>query len=90
MAKQRSIFEEEDESVDLPDNVWKEVPQALFDSWSNERQLAYCVARDEGAALYAHTLEEAQWFVARSKMYREMLCQAKSTTEGFRRLSEEM
>lgn len=53
----------------LPPNPWKEVPQALFDSWSNERQLAYCRDRDENAALYAPTLEEGIWFQKRANTY---------------------
>lgn len=83
---QSSMFEEEasDEQVDLPRSTWKEVPQALFDSWSNERQLAYCAARDEDGALYAVTMEEAQWFAARSQWYTQEMkrCQTNMTRLG--------
>lgn len=54
---------------ELPRSKWREVPQALFMSWSEARQLSYCVARDEDAALYATTLEEARWYQERAKSY---------------------
>lgn len=55
---------------DLPRSAWREVPQALFLSWSEARQLSYCAARDEDAALHATTLEEARWYQARARSYR--------------------
>lgn len=58
---------------DLPESTWVEVPQARFNSWSVEQQLAYCARRDEDAALCCETLEQAQWFQQRAQMYREMI-----------------
>jgi len=66
-----SLFEEPTEEThdDLPRSTWQEVPQVVFDSWSNERQLAYCAARDTDGSLYAYTMEEARWFQARAEYY---------------------
>lgn len=64
-------FADEQEDDDLPD--WDEVPQARFLSWSEKMQWAYCAARDQDAALRATSLEEFDWFMARSKMYKEMI-----------------
>jgi hypothetical protein len=48
---------------------WREVPQALFLSWSAARQFAYCAARDEDAA----TREpNAEWYRQRAQSYREL------------------
>jgi hypothetical protein len=58
---------------DLPATRWREVPQALFLSWPPARQLAYCAARDEDAALHATTLEEARWFQERARYYKEAI-----------------
>lgn len=33
----------------LPRAPWREVPQAVFLSWSTARQLSYCAARDRDA-----------------------------------------
>lgn len=52
---------------------WREVPQPLFLSWSAARQAAYCARRDENSALTADSPEEARWFLARSKLYKEMI-----------------
>lgn len=51
---------------------WREVPAALYLSWSPQRQHAYCAARDEDAALHADTTIEAEWYLARARAYREM------------------
>ena len=73
----------EEAQDDLPRSTWQEVPQALFESWSDARQLAYCALRDEDGALYANTLEEALWFQARGRSYREMMtCAHTSTTKN--------
>jgi len=78
--KQPSLFDFDDEpvvrerlqvteTIDLPRSEWREVPQALFDSWPMGRQLAYCRDRDMDGALYAPTDEEALWFKARADWY---------------------
>ena len=46
---------------------WREVPQALFLSWSDVRQRSYCVARDEDAALSAN---DPTFYLQRARMYR--------------------
>lgn len=82
MAKRKpalpSLFDEEDDvpapapqAEELPPSKWQEVPQAVFDSWSDARQFSYCAARDLDSALHAETLEEAQWFHERSKYYQK-------------------
>lgn len=89
---QHSLFDEgEDAQDDLPKSTWREVPQALFNSWGNERQLMYCAARDEDGALYANNMTEARWFAARAQSYREMAWQAREAVNAsMRRLGEEM
>jgi hypothetical protein len=59
----------EQDYIDLPRSTWREVPQALFDSWSVLRQLAYCRERDMDGALYAPNDEEALWFKRRADSY---------------------
>jgi len=49
---------------------WREVPAALFLSWSEARQLAYCAARDEDSARRADTEAEAVWYRSRAEAYR--------------------
>lgn len=80
MVKRReplpSLFDDEPEEKappedELPRSSWQEVPQAVFDGWSDERQLAYCAARDMDAALYAMDLSDAQWFKQRALLYRK-------------------
>jgi hypothetical protein len=61
----------EPEVVDRPQ--WREAPQTLFLSWSEARQLAYCAARDEDAALDAMSDEEMEWFLERALSYRSMI-----------------
>lgn len=75
---------------DLPRSTWQEVPAALFNSWSDARQLAYCALRDEDGALYANTLEEALWFQARARSYKEMQCQTMDSPATTNPLSELM
>jgi hypothetical protein len=55
---------------------WREVPQALFLSWSPARQYAYCAARDEDSARCAYTDAEAEWFRQRARDYKEIQWQA--------------
>jgi len=87
MALLPSLFDDEEDVVDLPTNVWREVPSALFNSWNDDRQLAYCAARDENAALYADNMDDAMFHQRRSQMYKEMItCRTPSMT----RLSAEM
>lgn len=66
-----SLFDLIDEDED--ESTWHEVPQALFDSWSEARQLAYCAARDEDSAAQASTLEELNWYRDRANAYKEMI-----------------
>ncbi len=50
---------------------WREVPQALFLSWSEPRQMAYCAARDDNSALLAIKLQEDPTFYQdRARAYR--------------------
>lgn len=51
---------------------WREVPQALFLSWSTARQLDYCARRDEDSARTAATRGEmsAEWYLERASLYR--------------------
>lgn len=51
------------------DDEWREVPQARFDSWSREMQLAYCAARDYDSAAHADSLEWCEFFLARARSY---------------------
>lgn len=57
------------------DETWREVPQALFCSWSVQRQLDYCARRDKHASLYASDDgdEWAGFYYRRAEMYRQML-----------------
>lgn len=48
---------------------WREVPQALFDSWLERQQLAYCAARDRDSALNADTDEWTLFYFNRARMY---------------------
>ena len=67
-----SLFDDpEPEIVMRPE--WREVPQALFLSWSEARQLSYCAARDEDSALDATSDEEMEWFLQRAMDYRSMM-----------------
>jgi hypothetical protein len=59
----------------LPPSAWQEVPQPVFLSWSDARQLAYCAARDTDAAQY--DLPNAEFFRARAQTYKEMINGAK-------------
>lgn len=69
-----TLFDDvEDDSVDeetAGESDWQEVPQALFLSWSERRQLAYCAARDEDSAAGAATLEELNWYRERANAYK--------------------
>lgn len=58
------------------ESAWQEVPQALFLSWSPARQAAYCAARDEDSAEHSLTYDEALWYLARAKSYKEMTVEA--------------
>ena len=50
--------------------VWQEVPQALYLSWSEPMQLAYCARRDEDMAQHAEE-EDRQFYLDRAQMYKE-------------------
>lgn len=55
------------------DSEWREVPQALFLSWSAARQYAYCAERDLRASVeFATSPEEEQWFYQRAVSYTKM------------------
>ena len=56
---------------------WREVPQALFLSWSPARQLAYCAARDEDSVLSAESDEEILFYGRRAASYRELSLKTK-------------
>ena len=54
---------------DHDDDVWREVPAAVFLSWSVARQLHYCAERDDHSAEHAATKEEADWYRWRADLY---------------------
>jgi hypothetical protein len=56
---------------------WREVPQALFLSWSPLMQLHYCWQRDMDSALRADNNTDAQFYLTRAASYKEMLETAK-------------
>lgn len=65
---ERSLFDfDEDQAVALDAEVdepeWREVPAALFLSWSDARQLAYCAARDEVTMLDEND-DVSDWWLA--------------------------
>jgi hypothetical protein len=53
----------------LPPSTWREVPQALFLSWPDERQRSYCVARDRDSATYALSDEWRAFYLRRAESY---------------------
>lgn len=50
--------------------AWREVPQALFLSWSEARQLDWCARRDEDAALREEREHHRQFYKERAEAYR--------------------
>lgn len=75
-----SLFDEVDapseptEPADVnAESEWQEVPQERYLSWTKCEQYRYCAARDYDAAVYADTADESEWFIARAKMYEEMI-----------------
>lgn len=52
----------------LPD--WHEVPQALFLSWSDAMQMAYCYRRDADSALRADNNTDAAFYLERAAQYK--------------------
>lgn len=51
---------------------WREVPQALFLSWSPVHQLIYCWKRDMDSARQAEERgEDSEWFRWRGERYRD-------------------
>lgn len=67
--KQPELFGDEPEPT--PRKPWHEVPAALFLSWSEARQLAYCGARDEDSALNALDDDWASFYSGRAASYRQ-------------------
>lgn len=65
-----SLFDFADEQEEQPD--WHEVPQAVFLSWPDHMQLAYCAARDIDSASRGDTAEEIEFFLSRAKRYQEI------------------
>lgn len=55
---------------------WQEVPQALFLSWSEARQLDYCARRDEDAAEHEDSDFWRKFYVNRAGDYRQQLSEA--------------
>lgn len=49
------------------------MPQALYLSWSDERQLDYCMRRDIHAATTAETQEDKDWLLDRAAWYKATL-----------------
>lgn len=56
-----------------PASDWQEVPQVRFLSWSPAMQAAYCAARDTDSAIYAESVEDAEWFIRRARIYEGMV-----------------
>lgn len=64
-ARQAALFAREERQE------WVEVSQAVYDSWSAARQLAYCAARDEDTAAAPEQDEDLRAFcAARARDYR--------------------
>ena len=51
---------------------WQEVPQAVYFSWSDARQIEYSARRDEDAAKHAEGAMK-EFFTERARCYRELL-----------------
>lgn len=58
-----------EETCPAPSSV-QDIPQALFLSWSDAMQLAYCARRDEDSAVHAENEEWRQFYLARAEGYR--------------------
>jgi len=52
-----------------PVREWNEVPQALFLSWSDAMQLAYCRTRDLQSASETDDATEKAWYLTRAELY---------------------
>jgi hypothetical protein len=64
----QSSFLFDDSPIEPP--AWAEVPSAVFLSWSEARQRAYCAARDRDSALSAVGRgEDPAWFLERANSY---------------------
>jgi hypothetical protein len=51
-------------------SAWREVPQALFMSWSDAMQLKYCAARDRDSATTARLRgEDPEFYLRRAESY---------------------
>jgi len=75
-SRQRSLFDLPDDEVDevtaaLPP-IWQEVPQALYLSWSDRMQYAYCARRDDDAAKDAEGAMK-EFYEERARCYRSMM-----------------
>jgi hypothetical protein len=55
----------------VPIKEWHETPQAVYLSWSEQRQLAYCAARDRHTSIIC-TNDERAFFLERAAMYDSM------------------
>ena len=75
MLKQPELFDEAEEltAPSVERSTWQEVPAARFLSWTRRKQLAYCEARDEDAALHCVPPEDPEWYRQRAQSYREMM-----------------
>ncbi len=53
----------------IPQNQWREVPQARYLSWSEGQQLAYNAARDRDSAEHANDDEWREFYLRRAESY---------------------
>ena len=63
----------EEKEGSSPYHPWREVPQALFLSWSVARQFDYCARRDRDAARSCLNQKDAAWYLERALSYMEMV-----------------
>lgn len=73
MATERTLFDEPEElhSNRPTDSLWRECPLEVFLAMSELQQLDYCARRDEDSARFADSEEDAAWYRARAKWYRD-------------------
>ena len=56
----------------LPRPTWREVPQAIFNSWDAATRARYCAARDLDSAKNGDEPWMREFFEGRAKLYEEM------------------
>lgn len=69
---QRSLFDSDEPEAPIQPAGWQEVPQAVYFSWSDARQLEYCARRDEDAARHAEGAMK-EFYEERARCYRGLI-----------------